>query len=348
MLRYVGLSVDEIVFSRDAAFVYAYIHLQRKVRERELEICMETLATSHSVKSSNLFRYEPIASNIPNMSEHIEDHPGFKTLVHHEANHNENFYRWTAHGYSGVNCGYNLLKARLLAGSTSSPVIDTSTRGTRGRASSGEGGMGGETPDDGGEEEESMPHPQTPRTNNERGKRQRTGSPGGTSRNLVPLDIMMDKMAATISSAVTAAISSSGSDRNAEREGARTSIQQEQRRREQAENEVRALQMDTDRKMAEERRRIEVEMGSKYEKELERKASVYPLIQLHICMTCWLCLQEAEFKSKWTDNMQAMFLSHENAVALKTQELAAEVSTHTTTNKELGEARMLLQSKVKY
>ena len=331
MMDSVSFKADEIVSSCDAALTYTYIHLLRKARDEELERAMHMLAATHGLIGSLIFGYDTVNSNSVETCEFIEDHPGFKTLVHHEANHNENFHWWTAHGYSGVNCGYNLLKARLLAGSTSSPVIDTSTRGPRGRASSGEGGMGGETPDDGGEEEESMPHPQTSRTNNERGKRQRTGSPGGKSRNLVPLDIMMDKMAATISSVVTAAISSSGSDRNAEREGARTSIQQEQRRREQAENEIRALQMDTDRKMVEERRRIEVEMGSKYEKELERKASVYPLIQLHICMTCWLCLQEAEFKSKWTDNMQAMFLSHENAVALKTQELAAEVSTHTTT-----------------
>jgi hypothetical protein len=273
MMDSVNVRADEIVTSCDAALTYSYIHLMRKARDEELERAMRMLATTHGLIGSNIFGYDTVNSNSTETCEFIEDHPGFKTLVHHEESLNENFHRWTARGYPGVNCGYNLLKAKLLASHTSSQGVNTSTRRIRDIASSGEGGVGGETPDEDKEEDEPMPRAGAARANNDRSKRQRTGSPSGTSRNLVSLDIMMDKMAATLSSVVTAAISSSGSDRNAEREGARTSIQQEQRRREQAENEVRVLRIEMDRKISEERHNIEMEIGRKYKEGLETKVS---------------------------------------------------------------------------
>ncbi len=115
MMESVGLVVDEIVITRDSALLYTYLHLQRKVREQEIEACITTLASTHGMKGSNLFGYETITSSMPSASELIEDHPGFQILVQHEMNRNENFHRWTADGFSGVNCGYTLLKSRLMA-----------------------------------------------------------------------------------------------------------------------------------------------------------------------------------------------------------------------------------------
>jgi hypothetical protein len=115
MMDSVGLAVDEIVYSRVSPLMYVYLHFHRKIREHELHECMKTLESTYGLKGSNLFGYETIFSNIPREFELIEDHPGFKTLVQHEAYRNENFHRWTAAGYSGVNCGYNLLKSRLHA-----------------------------------------------------------------------------------------------------------------------------------------------------------------------------------------------------------------------------------------
>ncbi len=64
----------------------------------------------------------------------------------------------------------------------------------------------------------------------------------------------------------------------------------------------------------------------------------------------WLCSQQAEFESaiesKWTNKMQEMVSSHENALALKAQDLSAEASAHAAYHKELDEARVLLLAKV--
>ncbi len=97
------------------------------------------------------------------------------------------------------------------------------------------GGMGGRASSD--EEEEERP------SNDERSKRKRTASPGG--REMVSLDVMMDKMAAAMSTVVSAAISSSGSDRNMEREGAKSMILMEQQRREKAESRLHDLEFKT-------------------------------------------------------------------------------------------------------
>ena len=114
MMESINFGVDEIVTSRDNALTYVYIHLLRKVRTEELGNALMTLGTTHGVTGSNIFGYDTVNGNSKELCDFIEDHPGFKTLVHHESTCNENFYRWTAEDYSGARGGYSLLKNRLL------------------------------------------------------------------------------------------------------------------------------------------------------------------------------------------------------------------------------------------
>ncbi len=127
MMDSINFGVNEIVTSCDAALMYTYIHLLNKARSDELGRAIQTLATSHGVKGSHIFGYDSINSTSVERSELIEDHPGFKMLVQHEANGNEHFHRWTARGYSGVNRGFNLLKARLSTRRT--PLTSSPTGG---------------------------------------------------------------------------------------------------------------------------------------------------------------------------------------------------------------------------
>jgi hypothetical protein len=146
MMESIGFNVDEIVSTCDNALMYVYVHLQRKTRKDELSRAFSTLAASHGISGSNIFGYDTIDSSTFGSSDLIEDHPGFKMLVQHQAQGNENFHRWTADGYADANSGYNKLKAKLLSKRTTrvvmQPAIDRSTfagRGTTGEGSSGGG-----------------------------------------------------------------------------------------------------------------------------------------------------------------------------------------------------------------
>jgi hypothetical protein len=179
MMESVGLFADEIVISRDSALVYAYVHLQRKIREEELETCIRMLASTHSLKQSNLFGYETITSSTPSASEPIEDLPAFRILVQHDITDNENFSRLTADGFSGKYSGYNLLKNKLLSKSAPGPSAD------RGGAGGGEGGYGGRARND----EEHIPHTRPSGLDHEgESKRQKTGNSDGSGPDFVLCD----------------------------------------------------------------------------------------------------------------------------------------------------------------
>jgi hypothetical protein len=197
MMISVQLDVDEIVTTLDSigSLFYAFIHFPRRVTEQELAKALNTLETTHGVKGSNIFGYDMISSSSINTSELIEDHPGFRTLVAHEEQGNDQFNRWIADGYPGANCGYNLLKNKLLTKRTSGPA-----------ASGGAGGFG-----TGNDEEEQ--HPRPSESDGERTKRRRTASPDGGGQNMISPDLMKAVISSTISatgSAVASAIHSSG------------------------------------------------------------------------------------------------------------------------------------------
>jgi len=260
MLSSVQIPVDEIVTTRDStgALSYAFIHLLRRVTEQELDRAVKTLETSHGVKESNIFGYDAIASSSLNLSELIEDHPGFQILLQHEMNKNRDFCRWTADGFSGINCGYNLLKTRLLAKreAHASSGVGASSFGSRAAA----GGRGSTTSDE--EEEE----PCT-RTDGGGKKRRKTGENkigggvGGPS--MVPFDVVMDKMW----------------------EGARNSLQIEQQRRERAEQDANDLRV----QLSEQRRNIKKEMKEKNRKMKEElfglRQSMVVLFNSSVCQT---------------------------------------------------------------
>lgn len=250
MMDSINFRVNEIVLTCDSALTYTYIHLVRKARDEELGAAIDKLSTTHGVLGSNIFGYDTINSNSVETCELIEDHPGFKMLVQHEATSNGNFHRWTAQGYSGINCGYSLLKNKLLA--------KQSSGGEEGGGLSTDIGGGVPRSEEGGEEEESSRlRLSSNDDNNNRSKRQRTGEPGGGG-GMVSLDAMMDKMSATLSSSlssvVAAAITSSGSAAAMERESARAYLIQEQGRREKAEKELQELRVDMEQRLMEQER----------------------------------------------------------------------------------------------
>jgi hypothetical protein len=165
MMDHIKFSVDEIVTTRETAVQYTYVHLKKKAREEDLNRAIQALV-SYGVQGSEIYGYHTVDSNTPSESEHIEEHPGFQTLVEHEAQSNREFSRWTANGYNpNANCGYNLLKNKLMA-----------KRAASGQAASGgAGGSAGGMETESDEEEENIPRP----VHNGSGKRRRTASDGG-------------------------------------------------------------------------------------------------------------------------------------------------------------------------
>jgi hypothetical protein len=161
-MDHISFSVDEIVTTKDSAFQYTYVHLKKTARGADLCKAIQTLE-GQGVKGSEIFGYHTVDSNTPSEWEHIEDHPGFKTLVDHEARKMSEFIRWTANGYNPTaNRGYNLLKNRLLAKSTDQ-------HGFSGEA----GGAGGSETES---EEEHIPRPGSEEGGGN--KRKRAASPG--------------------------------------------------------------------------------------------------------------------------------------------------------------------------
>ncbi len=139
MMSDIGFIVDEIVTTRDTAIQYTYVHLKRKAREEDLNRAINSLE-SIGVKVSEIFGYNPIASDTPSVLEHIEDHPGFQKLVEHETQRNIEFNRWTASGYNQEgNCGYNLLKGKLSAKSSAFRNNPAASGAPSGRDSNGTG-----------------------------------------------------------------------------------------------------------------------------------------------------------------------------------------------------------------
>ena len=83
-------------------------------------------------------------------------------------------------------------------------VLSADTRGDGDASTGGAGGIETES-----EEEEDVPRPGSEEGGGN--KRKRAASPDGGGLNMVSLDVMMDKLTATVSSAVASAVNSSGS-----------------------------------------------------------------------------------------------------------------------------------------
>jgi len=254
-------SADEIVSTRGIGIQYTLVHLKKKASSGSLANALKTLE-SIGVKGSEIFGYNTVEGNTPSASEHLENHPGFRTLVDHEKHKNSEFRRWTADGYNpnGLS-GYNLLKTRLLAnqaseGSTSEQASDGGFRGND--------GSGVNNNDE--TEEETTPHSRPAGSNEERNKRQRTEFPGGGVPNMVSLDAIMGNVSSVLSAAVASAINSSGSAIANARDEERNLMHKEQQRREIAEIKLKELEMH--QKFLEQRRLIEVEVSTKHEKAL--------------------------------------------------------------------------------
>ena len=179
MMASIDMPVDEIVMTRDNALMYVYIHLLRKTRKDALEKALKLLSEK-GVTGTNIFGYSEIDGTSRASAEFIEDHPGFKTLVRHQEEGNQNFHRWTAADY-GTNCGYNKLKNILLL--------------RRASGSAADGGVGGDGGYEGAanyDDEEPVPRPRPSGSDGEKNKRRRTVSPdgGGGGMDASAVDLM--------------------------------------------------------------------------------------------------------------------------------------------------------------
>jgi hypothetical protein len=244
MMDEIGHAADEILITRIPGFQYTYFHLKKKARALDLANSLKTLEPA-GVIGSSIFGQNTLDGNAPSVSEHLEDHPGFRALVDHEMRKNSEFSRWAADGYNlNGHCGYNLLKTRLLASQAS---------GSSAPEPSASGGRGG----DGGGAGIDDAHTRPSGLDREESKRQRTASPSG--RSMVSLGEMFVMMNTTIASAVASSGSAVSSAFASERDEARM----ERQRREQAERQLHELQL------KEERHRIEEEVAGKYRAEIE-------------------------------------------------------------------------------
>ena len=167
MMQDIGFAVNELVTTRDRAVQYTYFHLKKKARAEELIKALSSLE-SCGVKTTEIYGYSSIESNSPREFEHIEDHPGFQTLVQHESLQGSEYHRWTASGYRDAHCGYNLIKSKLQA--------KRATQQTSSGAPAGERAMGGRC-GSATDEDEPAPEPMNKRHNHERNKRRRSTSP---------------------------------------------------------------------------------------------------------------------------------------------------------------------------
>ena len=179
MMASVGMHVDEIVTTRDNALMHVYIHLLRKTRKDALEKAIKELS-ENGMEGTNIFGYNEIEGTSHVLSELIEDHPGFRILVRHQAEGNPNFNRWTAPGY-GTNSGFNKLKNKLLSRHKSGPAADGGV--------GGDGGYEGASNDD---DNEQLPRPRPSGSDGEKNKRRRTVSPdgGGGGMDASAVDLM--------------------------------------------------------------------------------------------------------------------------------------------------------------
>ena len=133
LMESIEMPVNEIVWTRDNAVMYVYVHMLFKTRKDALENAMKTLSEK-GVTGTNIFGYNEIDGTSRASCELIENHPGIKTLVRHEEEDKPDFHRWNTDDY-GLNSGYNKLKNKLRSKSTPGPSASG--------GSGGDGGYGG-------------------------------------------------------------------------------------------------------------------------------------------------------------------------------------------------------------
>ena len=264
MMDKIDFGVDEIVSTCATGVQYTYIHLKKKAKEDSLVRALKMLE-SDGVKGSEIYGYNFVDGNAPSVSEHLEDHPGFQTLVDHEMVSNCAFSRWTADGYrSDGFCGYNLLKNKLLAKRAQS----VRRGGEQGSGTSvgsimigGPGGVPVQSNDNGEGGGLGSLHSIMDENNDGQHKRRRVGSLEDQDTDY--FKIAMDKLNSTVSSAITSAVSSSGSVM----QSAFGEVKKEQKLREQVEKELQEIKMQ--QKLCDERRRFEEELKGKYDSKLQ-------------------------------------------------------------------------------
>jgi hypothetical protein len=127
MMEDAGIPVGEIVSTYDNTHDvnYTYIMTSIKIREERLEEAMEILDSSYNIKGSDNPEHKVIISNSTKLMQNIEDQPGFRMLIAHEACQNVNFHRWAnANNNIKGKYGFSRLKHKLGLG-----VVTTSASG---------------------------------------------------------------------------------------------------------------------------------------------------------------------------------------------------------------------------
>ncbi len=116
MMKQIDIPVTEIVSTQDHArsVQYTYIHVQRHIRQEELSLALQSLASENGLHGGNMNGICFFITSSTKTSLLIENHPGFRMLVDHEVSGNPHFHRWVDEGKSSKGSfGYKRHKNKL-------------------------------------------------------------------------------------------------------------------------------------------------------------------------------------------------------------------------------------------
>ncbi len=119
-MKEIEVSVNELVSTRSNDVQYTFINLKKQMRQEDLRKALQSLACMHDEQNNSIGF---IINSSGKDSQMIENHPGFKMLIDHEASGNIHFHKWINKTYTkGTLFGYELLKSRLTCADPIIPV----------------------------------------------------------------------------------------------------------------------------------------------------------------------------------------------------------------------------------
>ncbi len=116
MMKQIDIPVSEIVSTQYQAknVQYTYIHSQRQIRQEELSMALQSLASENGLQGGNMHGICFTIISSVRSSLLIENHPGFRMLVDHEESGNVNFHKWADETYiRKAAFGFKKLKSKL-------------------------------------------------------------------------------------------------------------------------------------------------------------------------------------------------------------------------------------------
>ncbi len=119
-MKEIEVSVNELVSTRSDTVQYTFINLKKQMRQEDLRKALQPLACMRNEQNNSIGF---IINSSGKDSQMIENHPGFRMLIDHEASGNIHFHRWINETCTKRTLfGYELLKSRLTSAAPIIPV----------------------------------------------------------------------------------------------------------------------------------------------------------------------------------------------------------------------------------